>query len=48
MSCTRVQGWLSEGGYETPRSVEVNPRIGYAGSVFSVPEEACPVPLHRM
>ena len=36
---SRVQGWLTEGGYKTPRSVEVNPRIGYAGSVFSVPEE---------
>ena len=42
-----MQGWLTEGGYETPRSVEVNPRIGYAGSVFSVPEEVRPVSLHR-
>ena len=45
-SRTRVQSWLTEGGYETPRSVEVNPRIGYAGAMFSVPEEVVPSVMH--
>ena len=36
---SRVQSWLTEGGYATPRTVEVNPRVGYSGAVFSVPEE---------
>ena len=40
---SRVQGWLTDGGYETPRSVEVNPRIGYAGVLCSVPEEVLSV-----
>ncbi len=36
---SRVQSWLVEGGYETPRTVEVNPHLGYSGAVFSAPEE---------
>ena len=38
---SRVQQWLSDGGYDTPRAVEVDANIGYSGGIFSVPDEVC-------
>ena len=36
---SKVQSWLAEGGYATPRSVEVNSCVGYSDAVFDVPPE---------
>ena len=36
---SKVQSWLAEGGYEKPRSVEVNSGVGYSDALFDVPPE---------
>ena len=36
---SKVGKWLEAGGYEAPRSVEVNPNICYYSTVFEAPQE---------
>ena len=36
---SKVTSWLKDGGYEAPRSVEVNPNVSYYSTVFEAPQE---------
>ena len=46
---THVRKWLAEGGYKEPRSVNVDPKVGYLFSILDVPQEVrCANRLRRV
>ncbi len=42
---SKVASWLQAGGYEAPRSVEVNPNVAYYSTVNEAPQEVCALAL---
>ena len=36
---SKIDDWLRDGGYEAPRTVTINPNIGYQSTLFDAPQE---------
>ncbi len=41
---SKIDDWLRNGGYEAPRTVTIDPNVGYQSTYFEAPQEVRKAP----